>query len=94
MVVEVDEAVEQNYVRKHALEQAQILGVEVQEAATSYLYFLLWAWVGWVRPHSPNMYSMTKELKVNLILKFGSMFHKNLMFSMYQELLKHNYWFN
>jgi len=43
MVAELDEATEQNYVKKHALEQAQALGVEVQEATTNYLYFLLWA---------------------------------------------------
>ena len=34
MVAELDEPVEQNYVRKHALEQAKALGVEVREAAT------------------------------------------------------------
>lgn len=34
MVAELDEPAEQNYVRKHALEQAQALGVEVREAAT------------------------------------------------------------
>ncbi|XP_047308049.1 magnesium-chelatase subunit ChlH, chloroplastic-like [Impatiens glandulifera] len=34
MVAELDEPVEQNYVRKHALEQAQTLGVGVREAAT------------------------------------------------------------
>jgi len=31
MVAKLDEAAEQNYVRKHVLEQAQILGVEVRE---------------------------------------------------------------
>ncbi|KAJ1408971.1 CobN/magnesium chelatase [Sesbania bispinosa] len=34
MVAELDEPAEQNYVRKHALEQAQALGIEVREAAT------------------------------------------------------------
>ncbi|NBI05174.1 magnesium chelatase subunit H, partial [Lachnospiraceae bacterium] len=34
MVAELDEPVEQNYVRKHALEQAKELGVEVREAAS------------------------------------------------------------
>ncbi|XVE75610.1 hypothetical protein DITRI_Ditri12bG0106900 [Diplodiscus trichospermus] len=34
MVAELDEPVEQNYVRKHALEQAKALGIEVREAAT------------------------------------------------------------
>ncbi|XP_061348896.1 magnesium-chelatase subunit ChlH, chloroplastic [Gastrolobium bilobum] len=34
MVAELDEPAEQNFVRKHALEQAQALGVEVREAAT------------------------------------------------------------
>ncbi|KAH7843049.1 hypothetical protein Vadar_012130 [Vaccinium darrowii] len=34
MVAELDEAEEQNYVRKHAIEQAQALGIEVREAAT------------------------------------------------------------
>ena len=34
MVAELDEPVEQNYVRKHALEQAKALGVEVRETAT------------------------------------------------------------
>lgn len=34
MVAELDEPPEQNYVRKHALEQAQALGIEVREAAT------------------------------------------------------------
>lgn len=34
MVAELDEPEEQNYVRKHALEQAKTLGVEVREAAT------------------------------------------------------------
>ena len=41
--------------------------------------------VGWLRPHLPNMYSMTQGLKLNLILKLGSVFHRNLMFSMYLE---------
>lgn len=34
MVAELDEPAEQNYVRKHALEQAEALGIEVREAAT------------------------------------------------------------
>lgn len=34
MVAELDEPEEQNYVRKHATEQAQALGIEVREAAT------------------------------------------------------------
>ncbi|XP_020224687.1 magnesium-chelatase subunit ChlH, chloroplastic [Cajanus cajan] len=34
MVAELDEPTEQNYVRKHALEQAQALGIDVREAAT------------------------------------------------------------
>lgn len=34
MVAELDEPAEQNFVRKHALEQAQALGIEVREAAT------------------------------------------------------------
>ncbi|KAG5552447.1 hypothetical protein RHGRI_010502 [Rhododendron griersonianum] len=34
MVAELDEPEEQNYVRKHAIEQAQALGIEVREAAT------------------------------------------------------------
>ncbi|KAG4393650.1 hypothetical protein GLYMA_03G137000v4 [Glycine max] len=34
MVAELDEPAEQNYVKKHASEQAQALGVEVREAAT------------------------------------------------------------
>lgn len=34
MVAELDEPVEQNYVRKHALEQAEALGIELREAAT------------------------------------------------------------
>lgn len=34
MVAEMDEPVEQNFVRKHAMEQAQALGIEVREAAT------------------------------------------------------------
>ncbi|KAE8720959.1 hypothetical protein F3Y22_tig00017808pilonHSYRG00210 [Hibiscus syriacus] len=34
MVAELDEPVEQNYVWKHALEQAKALGIEVREAAT------------------------------------------------------------
>nr|CAA51664.1 protoporphyrin IX:Mg Chelatase [Antirrhinum majus] len=34
MVAELDEPVEQNFVRKHALEQAKELGVEVREAAS------------------------------------------------------------
>ncbi|OMO71375.1 CobN/magnesium chelatase [Corchorus olitorius] len=34
MVAELDEPVEQNYVRKHALEQAKELGIDVREAAT------------------------------------------------------------
>lgn len=34
MVAELDEPAEQNFVRKHALEQAQTLGIEVREAAT------------------------------------------------------------
>lgn len=34
MVAELDEPPEQNYVRKHALEQAKALGIEVREAAT------------------------------------------------------------
>ncbi|XWS66347.1 hypothetical protein CRYUN_Cryun05aG0191500 [Craigia yunnanensis] len=34
MVAELDEPVEQNYVRKHTLEQANALGIEVREAAT------------------------------------------------------------
>ncbi|KAK2994523.1 hypothetical protein RJ640_010801 [Escallonia rubra] len=34
MVAELDEPEEQNFVRKHALEQAQALGVDVREAAT------------------------------------------------------------
>ncbi|KAL8162953.1 hypothetical protein V2J09_014442 [Rumex salicifolius] len=34
MVAELDEPEEQNYVRKHALEQAKTLGVEVREAAS------------------------------------------------------------
>lgn len=34
MVAELDEPLEQNYVRKHALEQAEALGIEVREAAT------------------------------------------------------------
>ena len=34
MVAELDEPLEQNYVRKHALEQAETLGVDVREAAT------------------------------------------------------------
>ncbi|RVX09529.1 Magnesium-chelatase subunit ChlH, chloroplastic [Vitis vinifera] len=34
MVAELDEPADQNYVRKHALEQAQALGIEVRDAAT------------------------------------------------------------
>lgn len=34
MVAELDEPAEMNYVRKHAMEQAEALGVEVREAAT------------------------------------------------------------
>ncbi|KAB1222347.1 Magnesium-chelatase subunit ChlH, chloroplastic [Morella rubra] len=34
MVAELDEPEEQNYVRKHALEQAKTLGIDVREAAT------------------------------------------------------------
>lgn len=34
MVAELDEPAEQNFVRKHAIEQAEALGVEVREAAT------------------------------------------------------------
>lgn len=34
MVAELDEPVEQNFVRKHALEQAETLGIGVREAAT------------------------------------------------------------
>ncbi|OMO71341.1 CobN/magnesium chelatase [Corchorus capsularis] len=34
MVAELDEPLEQNYVRKHALEQAKELGIDVREAAT------------------------------------------------------------
>lgn len=34
MVAELDEPVEQNFVRKHALQQAQELGIDVREAAT------------------------------------------------------------
>ncbi|MFS7948573.1 putative magnesium chelatase [Helianthus anomalus] len=34
MVAELDEPLEQNYVRKHALEQAETLGVDVRKAAT------------------------------------------------------------
>ncbi|KAL1330543.1 hypothetical protein AAHE18_12G117200 [Arachis hypogaea] len=34
MVAELDEPAEQNFVRKHALEQAQSLGIDVREAAT------------------------------------------------------------
>eukprot|EP00252_Welwitschia_mirabilis_P014376 TRINITY_DN315_c0_g1_i2.p1 TRINITY_DN315_c0_g1~~TRINITY_DN315_c0_g1_i2.p1 ORF type:complete len:810 (-),score=126.48 TRINITY_DN315_c0_g1_i2:289-2718(-) len=34
MVAELDEPVEMNYVRKHVMEQAQALGVDVREAAT------------------------------------------------------------
>lgn len=34
MVAELDEPEDQNYVRKHALEQAKSLGIEVREAAT------------------------------------------------------------
>jgi len=34
MVAELDEPEDQNYVRKHALEQAKTLGVDVREAAT------------------------------------------------------------
>ncbi|THG14934.1 hypothetical protein TEA_018943 [Camellia sinensis var. sinensis] len=34
MVAELDEPEDQNYVRKHAIEQAKTLGVEVREAAT------------------------------------------------------------
>ncbi|TKY62618.1 Magnesium-chelatase subunit ChlH [Spatholobus suberectus] len=34
MVAELDEPAEQNYVRKHALEQAQAIGIDVREAAT------------------------------------------------------------
>ncbi|MFS7889178.1 putative magnesium chelatase [Helianthus anomalus] len=34
MVAELDEPLEQNYVRKHALEQAETLRVDVTEAAT------------------------------------------------------------
>ncbi|CAI0375013.1 unnamed protein product [Linum tenue] len=34
MVAELDEPVEMNYVRKHALEQAETLGIDIREAAT------------------------------------------------------------
>lgn len=34
MVAELDEPEEQNYVRKHALEQAKALGIDIREAAT------------------------------------------------------------
>ncbi|KAM7270306.1 hypothetical protein ACFE04_029520 [Oxalis oulophora] len=34
MVAELDEPAEQNYVRKHALEQAKELGIDIREAAT------------------------------------------------------------
>ena len=34
MVAELDEPLEMNYVRKHASEQAQTLGIGVREAAT------------------------------------------------------------
>ncbi|KAF2289405.1 hypothetical protein GH714_035979 [Hevea brasiliensis] len=34
MVAELDEPADQNYVRKHALEQAEALGIDVREAAT------------------------------------------------------------
>ncbi|KAG6743858.1 hypothetical protein POTOM_052561 [Populus tomentosa] len=34
MVAELDEPADQNYVRKHALEQAEALGVDIREAAT------------------------------------------------------------
>ena len=34
MVAELDEAAEDNFVRKHALEQAQELGISTREAAT------------------------------------------------------------